>query len=118
MKKKIRNLYDETLKELWDDMWSARTQLEAATRKVVVRKGVIDLYPEGADQEKAIKDYDKAKLSLLSAIGRYDGRMQELREYYSTHCELLDAFRNWQDPSLMPDSHEIIENAYKEIIGR
>ena len=115
MKKKIYNPYDETYKDLWNTVQEARDRLRGAVRTVILRKGVIDLYPAGADQDKAIKDCEEAKHSLLCAIGYYDGRMQELKEYFSSHYDKLDECHSWH-PTRMSTSHEIVELAYEQTI--
>lgn len=115
MKKKIYNSYDESYKELWNAVLDARTRLREAAHKVIIRQGVINLYPAGPDQEKAIKDCEEAKQSLLCAIGHYDGRMQELNEDYNKFSAKFEECRTWH-PTRMITSHEIIELAYEQTI--
>lgn len=115
MKKKIYNSYDETYKDMWTAVHDARHCLSGAVRKVILRKGVIDLYPAGPDQNKAIKDCEDAKHSLLCAIGHYDGRMQELKEYFSKYYDKLDECRTWH-PTRLSASHEIVELTYEQTI--
>lgn len=115
MKKKIYNLYDEAYKSLWHTVQEAHSRLRETVYKVIIRKGVIDLYPAGPDRDKAIKDCEEAKHSLLCAIGYYDGRMQELTEYFSSHYNNLDECHSWH-PTQMSTSHEIVEHAYEQTI--
>ena len=58
---------------------SAKNRLVGAVQQVIIKQGVINLYPEGPDQERAKEDLKKAKFSLLCAIGHYDGRLQEYK---------------------------------------
>lgn len=115
MKKKTYNPYNETYKDMWNTVLEAHDRLCEAVRKVILRKGVIDLYPAGADQNAAIKDCEEAKHSLLCAIGYYDGRMQELKEYFSNHYNELNECHSWH-PTRMLNSHEIVELAYEQTI--
>ena len=115
MKKKIYNSYDETYKEMWNAVFETRNRLTEATRKVILRKGVIDLYPAGTDHDKAINDCEEAKGALVCAVEDYDDKMQKLEEYFSQHYNEFDDCRTW-DPARMSTSHEIVELAYEKTI--
>ena len=72
-------------------------------------QGVIDLYPDGADRKKAVSDAEKAKQSLLVAIGAYDTARMEYNDYVEKNAEKFDSHKEkWTTTS-----HEIIEWAYK-----
>lgn len=115
MKKKIYNPYDETYKEMWNAVYEAHNHLIDVTRKVILRKNVIDLYPAGTDQDKAINDCEKAKGALVCAVEYYDDKLQKLGEYFSQHYNEFDDCRTW-NPTRMSTSHEIVELAYEKTI--
>ena len=98
---------EEHYVELWRIVREAKNNLIAKTEAVIRKKGVIDLYPEGADKNIAIKDCETAQYNLICAIGHYDARVQELQEYYSKNSEYLS---NYSSKSCT--SHEIIEIVY------
>lgn len=45
--------------------FAAEINLEEKAKAAIVRKGVIDLYPDGSDKDRAIKDFEAAQQSLL-----------------------------------------------------
>ena len=49
------NIYEAHADERLYDLWAKRDKLTARTREAITRKGVIDLYPDGADRDAAIK---------------------------------------------------------------
>ena len=115
MKKISYNPYDEAYKEMWDAMFKAYKSLEETTNKIIVRKGVIDLYPEGDDKKQAIKDYEDTKQFLVEAINQYDEKVQEVIEYFSNHHEEMKTCREWT-PSRMATGHEVVEHTYEKKI--
>lgn len=71
-KEKKFNPYENRADEMLYKVWEERDRLYEKTRQVITRVGVINLYPDGADRKKAVSDAEKAKQSLLVAIGAYD----------------------------------------------
>ena len=112
MKKRQLNSYDVHMKELYDTIHEARDRLIAKTQAVITKKAVIDLYPEGADKQAAIKTLDDAKFSLLCAIGYYDGRLNEACQYYTNNYNNFSQY--WATPNCYAKSHDIIEIAYRD----
>ena len=115
MKKIGYNPYDEAYKEMWDSAYKAHKALTETANKIIVRKGVIDLYPEGEDKQMAIKDYENTKQFLVDAISQYDGKVKELVEYFTNHQEKMKNCREWS-PSCWATSHEVVEWAYEKKI--
>lgn len=112
MKKKIGyNPYDEAYGEMWDTVYKAHKSLTETTNKIIDRKGVIDLYPEGDDKKRAIKDYEDTKQFLVEAVNHYDSKVKELVEYFANHSEEMKKCREWS-PSCWATSHEVVEWAY------
>lgn len=108
-KKKPFNAYENRVDDLIHEVWEARDRLSAKAIQVITRLGVIGLYPEGADRKKAVSDAEKAKQSLLVAIGAYDTARMEYNNYIKKYAEKFDSpKREWTTTS-----HEIIEWAYQ-----
>lgn len=108
-KKKPVNLYENRADDLIYELWEERDRLYEKTRQVITRVGVIDLYPDGADRKKAVSDAEKAKQSLLVAIGAYDTARMEYNDYIKKYAGQFDnPKREWTTTS-----HEIIEQAYE-----
>lgn len=95
---------------------SAKNRLMSAVQRVIVKRGVIDLYPEGPDQERAKEDLEKAKFSLLCEIGDYDERLQKYKDALNKNEELRNTTigKHCQFVS----SHEVIEIAYLEFLRK
>ena len=108
-KKKPFNAYENRVDDLIHEVWEARDRLTANAKQVITRLGVINLYPDGADRKKAVSDAEKAKQSLLVAIGAYDTARMEYNNYIKKYAEKFDSpKREWT-----ATSHEIIEWAYQ-----
>lgn len=80
-KEKKFNPYENRADEMLYKVWEERDRLYEKTRQVITRVGVINLYPDGADRKKAVSDAEKAKQSLLVAIGAYDTARIEYNDY-------------------------------------
>lgn len=110
-KKKVSDtVADRMIYEAEEIAQSAKNRLVGAVQQVIIKQGVIDLYPEGPDQERAKEDLKKAKFSLLCAIGNYDGRLQEYKN-------ALNKNEKWRETTISKrcqfiPSHEVIEIAY------
>ena len=111
-KEKIEdNFFDRRVKEFNDQIGEATRQLYERVEQVIIKQGVINLYPEGPDQKKAIEDCEKAKYSLLCAIGHHDGLMSDYTRYLrETKNERVTTYYWTNNYS---SSHQIIENSYK-----
>ena len=108
-KKKPFNPYENRVDELLYEVWEERDRVYEKTTQVITRLGVIDLYPEGADRKKAVSDAEKAKQSLLVAIGAYDTARMEYNDYVKKYTEKFDSpKKEWTTTS-----HEIVEWAYR-----
>lgn len=109
--------HDEAYKAMWYSVQDAYDILEKTAKKVIIRKGVIDLYPAGDDRDKAINDCEDAKRSMLCAVGRYDGEMKDLKAYFSEHYDELDRCRDW-NPARLSTSHEVVESVYEKMLKK
>ena len=109
MKKKSYNLYEENCMRLHEDVRTEKERLLRAARDVITKQNVINLYPEGPDKQKAIKDCEEAKYHLICVVGAYDARRQEAINYIKENYDNVSIV--FRDKFL--DSHEIIEFAYE-----
>lgn len=108
-KKKPFNPYENRVDDLIYEVWEARDRLTAKAKQVITRLGVINLYPDGADREKAVSDAEEAKHALIVAIGTYDTARMEYNNYIKKYAEKFDSpKREWTTTS-----HEIIEWTYQ-----
>mgnify|MGYP000052340759 FL=1 len=108
-KEKKFNPYENRADEMLYKVWEERDRLLEKTRQAITRVGVINLYPDGADRKKTVSDAEKAKQSLLVAIGAYDTARMEYNNYIKKYAERFDSPKTeWTTTS-----HEIIEWAYK-----
>lgn len=108
-KKKPFNPYENRVDELLYEVWEERDRVRVKATQVITRLGVIDLYPDGADRKKAVSDAEKAKQSLLVAIGAYDTARMEYNNYVKKYTQMFDSPKQeWTTTS-----HEIVEWAYR-----
>lgn len=104
------NIYENKADEYLYDLWEERNRLVAKTHEVITRKSVIELYPEGADRNAAIKKCETAKQSLLCAIGAYDTSRMEYNDYITENANRFNSPRKLWTAT----SHDLIAIAYKE----
>ena len=114
-KKKEQNSPQERrLEELSLQLYSKKELLISHVKNMIVKKEVINLYPDGADKKAAIKDFEKEQQHLLCRIGEYDDYRQQyinmMKRYQSEGIEL--------NHSVPATSHWIIEYAYKSFFQR
>lgn len=108
-KEKKFNPYESRADEQLYEVWEERDRVYEKTTQVITRLGVINLYPEGADRKKAVSDAEKAKQSLLVAIGAYDTARMEYNDYIKKYAQMFDSpKKEWTTTS-----HEIVEWAYR-----
>jgi hypothetical protein len=118
-KKKIMPVGHDTpddikLKDIERERCEAIYSLQERAEKVIICNGAIDLYPEGADKEKAKADAEKAKHLLLCAIGHYDDLVRQYKEVCASPDRNTTAYYG----RTIQTSHELIERAYKDFYKR
>lgn len=111
--KKRISWYEEQYKELLNVVHDAKETLMARAENVICKKGVVDLYPEGADKAFAQAECEDAQHKLICAIGNYDARTQEAEDFYKKHYEELYGYTN-----KFATSHFIIEIVYKNFFKK
>lgn len=105
---------DIKLKAIENERCEAVGTLRARAEKVIICNGAIDLYPEGADKEKAKEDAEKAKYSLLCAIGHYDDVVRQYKEVVASPNRNTTAYYG----RTLQTSHEWIEYVYKNFYNK
>lgn len=108
---------DEKRERLLRIYFAAETNLEEQAKAAIVCKGVIDLYPDGPDKERAIKDFEAAQHSLLCAISTVDSLRKAMRDYIAAHEKDFEATAQWAVPSANISSHTIIEKVYRDFFA-
>ena len=101
---------DIKIEELADKRIIALGTLTERAEKVIICNGAIDLYPEGADKDKAIVEAEAAKFGLLCAIGVFDDLTNQ---YLTALAEPYERRTTLDYTSNVATSHEIIERSYK-----
>lgn len=109
MKKTNYAPLDREVLDMIQRMQNSKNRLIDATERVIISKGVVELYPEGADKIKAIKDLDTRKDSLLYAIGDYNCKLRDLIKIENKKGDEI----NVPIPKFT-NSHEIIEFTYRK----
>jgi hypothetical protein len=93
----------------------ALIDLRERAEKVIICNGAVDLYPEGADKEKAIVEAEAAKFGLLCAIGVFDDLTNQ---YLEALAEPLERRTTLDYSTSVLTSHEVIEMAYRDFYKR
>lgn len=109
MRKADYTSLDRKVLDMIQRMQNSKNRLINATERVIILKGVAELYPEGADKIKAITDLDTRKYALLCAIGNYDCELRDLIEIENKRGDEI----NVPIPKFT-NSHEIIEFTYRK----
>lgn len=90
-----------------------KNRLITKTENVLFAKGVIDIYPNGADKECAISELQARQKVLIAEIGEYDIALKNLRDFINKkRDEIIVAI-----PILL-ESHTIIEITYRNFIRK
>ena len=113
-KKKIEVLqdsfYDRNVRIKWGELLRLAEQLNDQVKIVLIQKEVIELYPDGSDKDKAIKDFQQSQLSMIATIGSYDSCRDDFQRYITECRPLLVTTNAWADN--VSSSHDIVEGTY------
>ncbi len=101
---------DRERRRLLHKLYVANLHLTERTELVIVRRGVVALYPDGPDKERAESDLAEAKRSLFCAIGTSDDARAELMRYVDAHQKEFVTTADWVTPYT---SHEVIEKTWR-----
>lgn len=117
--KKIKQptIHDIRLEKKFFDYQDAYVRLKEATEAVIIKKNVIELYPDGVDKNTAVASFKSAQIELVCAIGHYDSTRADSRDYYQEHNE-SDFYKDWSAIRFLKTSHAIIEEIYKNFFKK
>ena len=116
-KTKQPTIYDIKLEEKYLDHQDAYIRLKKATEAVIIKKNVIDIYPDGVDKDAAVASLKSAQIELICAIGNYDSTRTDTRDYYQEH-DTSDFYKNWGVIRSLKTSHAVIEEIYKNFFKK
>lgn len=116
-KNKQPTFYDIELEEKFFDFQNAYIRLKKATETVIIKKNVIDLYPEGADKAVANTSFKTAQNELICAIGHYDSTRADSQEYYQEH-DKNNFYKDWSAICSLKTSHALIEEIYENFFKK
>ena len=117
MKNKKPTIYDIQLEEKFFDYQDAYIRLGKATEATIIKKNVIELYPDGADKNVAIASFKSAQIELICAIGHYDSMRADSRDYYQNH-DKNDFYKDWSVIDSLKNSHTLIEEVYENFFKK
>lgn len=103
------------LKELYYPFIDLCDEFYSTIREVIVKKEVIEIYPDGADKSQAIKDYHFEQQYLLILVGRYDYLRDEINNFLDNNKETRKTTAGYG--RITQSSHDKIEIIY-DIIKR
>ena len=102
---------DNKIKELNNERLATAHKIRERAKRVIICNGAIDIYPEGADKEKAKRDAEQAKHLLLCSVGHYDDLR---RQYLNAFAEKGERNTTAYWTKECKRSHEWVEMAYEE----
>ena len=114
-KKENATYLDFKIKECNLQLYREKQHLMTCVESIIVANSVINLYPEGADKNAAIKNAEAKKQLLLVAIGSYDDLMRIYNELLHIE-EKREVTANWINN--FDTSHQIVEIAYRNFWKR
>lgn len=111
-KRPTPNCVDKQILELYAEVHEAETRLRFMTKGAIIKAKIISIAyePNTPDYEKACQDAKNARRSVLCAIGEYDSLRNEYMNYIRNHNS--DTRNTTKGYNEVPNSHEIIEDAY------
>lgn len=113
----IETVEDRTRIRLHKEVSDLSIRIREEVRRVVVKEGAANLYPEGADKDAAKKEAERAKYSLICAVGAFDVAIAEYRKFCQDNLEKFITTSNYS--SLVNwNSHQIIESEYESFRHR
>ena len=104
-------ILDKKIKELDNERLETAFAIRERAKRVIICNGTIELYPEGADKEKAKRDAEQTKSLLICAVGHYDDLLRQYKEALAEEGE-RNTTAYWSKET--KTSHEWIEMAYEE----
>ncbi len=117
-KKPAASEADHKRNQLRSKVLCAAIHLEERVERVIVCQHVIDLYPDGPDKERAEKDLEYARYSMICAIGTYDDVRSELTRYVKDHRSEFVTTANNDGSRGEYTSHNVVEDTWRRFYKR
>lgn len=108
--------HDFVLEGKYDEFLDTMYQLIKTVEDVIIKKGVIALYPDGSDKKIAVFALEQAQHTMICTIGHYDSIRTDLREYYQEHEG--DFYKDWSVIYSLKTSHTVIEETYADFFKK
>lgn len=105
---------DKQLIKLLHECYKEMDKLEDQVLQTIIANNVVELYPDGADKNKAIKDSEHKKRMLLCCVATYDLKRTNYINYFEKTRDKRVITKNYIRDFV--ESHKIIEQFYKKII--
>lgn len=102
-KRKEIDPHENKINSFISQIKDARLSLQSAVETILYKQDAIDVYPSGADKNRAQKELDTAREKLLLKIAQYDDYRAQYFEYLKKNNLPCYAYIN---PS---DGHILIE---------
>lgn len=106
---------DCKIKNLGKQLSGARSKIISAVEHCIIQNGVINLYFDGPDKEKAIEDAECSKWHLRNCIAEYDDLMAQYSAAVSNPNGKQTTI-GWTNNH--SDSHKLVEITYRNFYKR
>lgn len=80
-KRKETDPYENKINFFLSQINGARLSLQSAVETILYKQDAVDVYPSGADKDRAQKELDTARVKLLPKIAQYDDYRAQYFEY-------------------------------------
>lgn len=105
---------DKQLIKLLYDCYEAMDKLKEQVLQTIITNNVVELYPDGADKNKAIKDSEHEKRMLLCCVATYDLKRTNYINYFEETRDKRVTTKNYTRD--VAESHKVIKQTYKNIL--
>ena len=111
------NIFDTELKSLRIQLCDAREALELSVEFVIVKEGVIKLYPSLAESKSEIvlaaeNNLVLAKSELVEAVEAYETARKNYNSFLSLNISLLNTTNGYV--SCYREGQKVVEDTYKD----
>lgn len=109
----IQSGADKAFARMLDNLAQSEHEVRAEAKNVIIKSGVVDLYPDGPDKVAAIQAAENARQNLLCAIASMDTLKADVRRYYNSHEAEFIEYAHRRQTFERFDSHKAVEQAYE-----
>lgn len=105
---------DKQLIKLFYECYEEVYKLKEQVLQTIISNNVVELYPDGTDKNKAIKDSEHEKRMLLCCVATYDLKRTNYINYFEETRDKRVTTKNYTRDVV--ESHKVIEQTYKNIL--